>query len=97
MTRIEAMDLKVFALLAPAAFGLAACTDAYGNPDNRSTSAIIGAGGGAMIGQAIGGDTKSTLIGTAGGAALGALAGQDQDAQHRAQQRRVVQQPVYRY
>jgi hypothetical protein len=79
------------------AFGLGACTDAYGNPDNRSTSAIIGGAGGAMIGQAIGGDTESTLIGTAAGAGLGALAGQDQDAQQRAiQQRRVVTQPVYR-
>lgn len=93
------MNLKVCALIATAALGLAACTDAYGNPDNRATSAIVGGAGGAMIGQAVGGDTKSTLIGTAGGAALGALAGQDQDAQHRRaiQQQRAVQQPLYRY
>lgn len=100
----QAMSHKVFVALlsTAAAFGLGACTDAYGNPDNRATSAIIGGAGGAMIGQAIGGDTESTLIGTAGGAALGALAGQDQDAQQRQiQQRRVVYrqpaaQPVYR-
>ncbi len=38
-------------------------------------SALIGAASGALVGQAIGGDTKSTLIGTAIGATSGALIG----------------------
>jgi len=37
--------------------------------------ALIGGASGALLGQAIGGDTKSTLIGTAIGAAGGALIG----------------------
>lgn len=38
------------------------------------TTTLIGAGGGALIGQAIGGDTESTLIGTAIGGVAGLTA-----------------------
>jgi outer membrane lipoprotein SlyB len=45
-------------------------------PNQRAgAGALIGAGAGALAGQAIGRDTKSTVIGAAGGALLGAAAG----------------------
>ncbi len=44
--------------------------------------ALIGAGGGALLGQAIGGDTKSTMIGAALGGITGAAIGDYQDKQH---------------
>lgn len=54
-------------------------------PDRYNTQrgAAIGAGAGALIGQAIGGNTESTLIGLAAGTILGALVGNaiDQDYQ----------------
>jgi uncharacterized membrane protein len=64
-----------------AAAALAACTRPDGTPDTRMNSALIGAAGGAMIGQAVGGDSRSTLIGAASGAGLGAIAGADQERQ----------------
>ena len=58
---------------------------AYYPPDRYNTQrgAVIGAGTGALIGQAIGGNTDSTLIGLAAGTILGALVGNavDQDYQ----------------
>ena len=50
---------------------------------NTQVGAAVGAGTGALIGQAIGGNAKSTLIGLAAGTILGALVGNavDQDYQ----------------
>jgi len=44
--------------------------------------ALIGAGGGALLGQAIGHDTKSTMIGAALGGITGAVIGDYQDKEH---------------
>ena len=46
-------------------------------PDRYNTQkgAVVGGGMGALIGQAIGGNTESTLIGLAAGTILGALVG----------------------
>ncbi len=41
--------------------------------------ALLGAGGGALVGQAIGHDTKSTVIGAALGGIAGAAIGDSQD------------------
>jgi hypothetical protein len=49
----------------------AGCTNPDGTSDTRMNSALLGTAGGAMIGQAVGGDSRSTLIGAAGGAAAG--------------------------
>ena len=48
---------------------------------NTQKGALIGAGAGALMGQAIGRDTEGTLIGLAAGTVLGALVGNtiDQD------------------
>lgn len=43
--------------------------------DRLLTGTLLGAGGGALIGQAIGGDTESTLVGTFIGGAIGLAAG----------------------
>jgi hypothetical protein len=64
-------------------FILVSC--AHYPPDryNTQAGATIGAGTGALIGQAIGGNTESTLIGLAAGTIIGALVGNaiDQDYQ----------------
>lgn len=64
-------------------FLLVAC--AHYPPDryNTQAGAAAGAGTGALIGQAIGGNTQSTLIGLTAGTILGALVGNavDQDYQ----------------
>ena len=64
-------------------FFLVSC--AHYPPDRYNTQkgAAVGAGTGALIGQAIGGNTESTLIGLAAGTILGALVGNavDQDYQ----------------
>lgn len=58
------------------ATALAGCSETT-SPQQRSagTGALVGAAGGALVGQAIGRNTKSTVIGAAGGALLGAAVG----------------------
>ncbi|UVK49329.1 glycine zipper 2TM domain-containing protein (plasmid) [Mesorhizobium sp. AR07] len=53
---------------------LAGCAQTEGQ-QRAGTGALIGGAGGALVGQAIGGDTKSTVIGAASGALLGAVVG----------------------
>lgn len=53
---------------------LIAASQAYSD-DRVVAGTLIGAGGGALLGQAIGGDTESTLIGTVIGGAIGLTAG----------------------
>ena len=64
-------------------FFLVSC--AHYPPDryNTQVGAAVGAGTGALIGQAIGGNTQSTLFGLAAGTIIGALVGNavDQDYQ----------------
>jgi YMGG-like Gly-zipper len=50
------------------ALGVAGCT-------STQQGAVIGGVGGALVGQAVGGNTASTLIGAAVGTAAGALIG----------------------
>ncbi|MBX3583036.1 MAG: glycine zipper 2TM domain-containing protein [Rhizobiaceae bacterium] len=55
---------------------VAGCSETT-SPQQRSagTGALVGAAGGALVGQAIGGNTRSTVAGAAGGALLGAVVG----------------------
>jgi uncharacterized protein YcfJ len=64
--------LLVFAVSLGLAF-IAGCEN------DAQTGALIGAGVGALAGQAIGGDTKSTVIGAGAGAAGGYIIGNEQD------------------
>jgi len=50
-----------------------------GCESDAQTGALIGAGVGAIAGQAIGGDTEGTLIGAGVGAAGGYMIGNEQD------------------
>lgn len=60
---------------------IASCASIPKDRYNTQKGAAIGAGAGALIGQAIGHDTEGTLIGLAAGTVLGALVGNaiDQD------------------
>jgi YMGG-like Gly-zipper len=62
----------VAAMLLTAA--LAGCAQTEGQ-QRATTGALVGGAGGALVGQAIGGNTKSTVIGAASGALLGAVVG----------------------
>jgi uncharacterized protein YcfJ len=62
----------VAAAIVLSAGGLAGCNDAQ-------AGALLGAGVGALAGQAIGGDTEATLIGTAVGVGAGYIIGNESD------------------
>lgn len=60
--------IRFATLAAVLALGVAGCT-------STQQGAVIGGVGGALVGQAVGGNTASTLIGAAVGTAAGALIG----------------------
>lgn len=60
--------MRKFLMIAVALTALSACT-------STQQGAVLGAAGGAIAGQVIGGDTKATLIGAATGAAAGGVIG----------------------
>jgi uncharacterized protein YcfJ len=64
--------------------GLSACTNPDGTRDNRMTGATVGAIGGGLAGNIVGGDSRSTLIGAGLGAATGAVIGNQSDRQQAA-------------
>ncbi|MCT2579152.1 MAG: glycine zipper 2TM domain-containing protein [Mesorhizobium sp.] len=79
------MIKKVFvAVLMTAA--LAGCETQTEGQQRATTGALIGGAGGALVGQAIGGNTKSTVIGAASGALLGAVVGSATTPQRRGEQ-----------
>ncbi|MER8487563.1 glycine zipper family protein [Mesorhizobium australicum] len=67
------------------AAALAGCAQTEGQ-QRAGTGALIGGAGGALVGQAIGGNTKSTVIGAASGALLGAVVGSATTPQRREDQ-----------
>ena len=56
-------------------FGLSACATSSMQEKGTGTGALVGAGMGAILGQAIGNNTESTLVGAGLGAIVGGLAG----------------------
>jgi outer membrane lipoprotein SlyB len=74
----------ILAVLMTAA--LAGCETQTESQQRATTGALIGGAGGALVGQAIGGNTKSTVIGAASGALLGAVVGSATTPQPRGQQ-----------
>jgi outer membrane lipoprotein SlyB len=62
-----------------AALLLAGSSLVAGCQSDAQSGALIGAGIGALAGQAIGGDTEATLIGTAVGAGAGYVVGNESD------------------
>ncbi|HMF66068.1 MAG TPA: YMGG-like glycine zipper-containing protein [Phyllobacterium sp.] len=66
--------LTAIAVSALLAISIAGCATSEQN-QRAGTGALIGGGVGALAGQALGHDTKSTVVGAAGGALLGAAIG----------------------
>ncbi len=66
--------LTALAVSALMAVSVAGCATSEQN-QRGGTGALIGGGLGAIAGQALGHDTKSTVVGAAGGALLGAAIG----------------------
>ena len=64
------MRVQITATALAALLALGACVPSTGS--TTGDAAIIGAAGGAALGNAVGEDTESTLIGAAAGAAIGA-------------------------
>lgn len=64
-----------------AGLGVAGCTNEDGTRNNTGTGVLAGAGVGAVAGQLIGKDTKSTAIGSVVGAAVGGVMGSQLDKQ----------------
>lgn len=67
---------KYFLLSIMSVILLSGCSNVGSNTIGSTT---VGAGAGALLGQAIGGDSKATLLGAGIGAAAGALVGSVQD------------------
>lgn len=67
------MTAAAFAVTA--ALAVSGCSTTDQQNQRAGTGALVGAAGGALAGQLIGRDTKSTLIGAAGGALLGGVVG----------------------
>jgi hypothetical protein len=71
-TRSFVVRMMVVASMGGPALALGGCNDAQ-------AGALLGAGIGALAGQAIGRDTEATLIGTAVGAGAGYVVGNESD------------------
>lgn len=70
------MTMKKLAVAAAMMLSVAVAGCAQTESQQRAaTGAVIGGAGGALVGQAIGGNTKGTVIGAASGALLGAVVG----------------------
>lgn len=67
-----------------------------GCQDDAQTGALVGAGGGALLGQAIGGNTKSTLIGAGAGAGAGYIIGNEMDKKKAREDREDLQRQLDR-
>ncbi len=70
---------RVRGRLTPVLVGLCATMTLLTGCNNAQSGSLLGAGIGALAGQAIGGNTKSTLIGTAVGAGAGYVIGNESD------------------
>jgi hypothetical protein len=85
LTQNKDLMMKIHMVILTLIFSVLLVSCAHYPPDryNTQAGAVTGAGMGALIGQAIGGNTQGTLIGLAAGTILGALVGNavDQDYQ----------------
>ncbi len=89
-TRLRAVRLALAGGLLAGAGLLSGCNDAQ-------AGALLGAGLGALAGQAIGHDTKATLIGVAVGTGAGYIIGNESDKAKRGPSREYEPGPDYGY
>ncbi len=86
----KSLILVLFLIAAMGPFNMAAAQS------RGSHGALLGAGSGALLGQAIGRDTEATLLGTAIGGVLGYMVGNEMDKSHTIRTRTVIQpSPAY--
>ncbi len=71
--------MKKFLLVGIVTLASATIAQASGHNHNDIRGVIVGAGGGALLGQAIGRNTQSTVMGTAIGSVVGYLVGKEMD------------------
>jgi hypothetical protein len=89
---------QIAALILALSFLLVSCASYPHDQYNTQVGAVVGAGTGALLGQAIGGNTESTLIGLAAGTIIGALVGNAADQQNQAaRDAAVYRKPVIYY
>jgi len=74
--------MKKILLISVITLLLAGTTHAGDHKHRDLRGVIVGAGGGALLGQAIGRNTQSTVIGTAIGSVVGYLVGSEMDRQY---------------
>ena len=75
------LQLKTLVVASATVIAMSGCAE-HGL-SNTEEKALIGVAGGAVLGQAIGGNTKSTVAGVALGGVAGALYGSQQDKQRK--------------
>jgi len=78
------MKRKISILLVFCIIFMASCATVPDDRYNTQKGAVIGGGLGALLGQAIGGDSEATLLGAGIGTVVGALAGNARDQEHQA-------------
>lgn len=83
---VRVMFIKKAILAVVMTAALAGCETQTEGQQRATTGALLGGAGGALVGQAIGGNTKSTVIGAASGALLGAVVGSATTPQRRGDQ-----------
>lgn len=71
--------MKKYAIILLAVSLMTGCFNQAEAQENGMNGLLLGAGSGALIGQAIGRNTEATLIGTAVGTMLGYIAGNEMD------------------
>ena len=76
--------ISLIVLLISVAFLSVSCATTQPDRYNTQRGAVIGAGVGALMGQAIGRDTEGTLLGAGIGTLVGAIVGNAVDQEHQA-------------
>ncbi len=71
--------MKIRSLFVVAVFGCSSVLTGCVSGGNSQSGALLGSIGGALVGQAIGGDTKSTMIGAVVGTMAGYAIGNEMD------------------
>jgi len=81
MTRIKKLHLTTLLLASAAMISMTGCVST--GTTTTTDGALIGAGTGALVGQAIGGNTGATLIGAAVGGLAGGAIGNNEEKKNR--------------
>ena len=78
------IKISVVVVICTIMIALVSCATVPDDRYNTQKGAVLGGGLGALLGQAIGGDSEATLLGAGIGTVVGALAGNARDQEHQA-------------